>query len=289
MTPRSPSSAPIGLFTDAVLDRPDETGARRVLQVAERPPAPEFDELFFDASSGQLTLASPSGAARSGGDAVSAVQMARSGFFNDPVPPDNAALLRGMERIADGADDGEELFFDPSTGQLLLRPRGQAAPRPDQVSAVSMARTGFFAAARLAASPQRMAAEQAILKHYFSSFTISGTTALGTLRANSGTVYTVRLDLPGFPHCMPAAYIIAPQLVMADGKLLSSLVTSHEMHTIGNDINGFPRICHWHPDVWTPTHTLYQVLMKVRLWIEAWEGHTRTGRPLDTYVASVAI
>lgn len=146
-----------------------------------------------------------------------------------------------------------------------------------------MARSGFFAPPKLS----RFKVEQTILDKYLPGFRIGSVTARGMLTSNSGQAYAVRLDLPGFPTRMPEAFITSPVLVMANGQMLNLAGGSHAMHVLGCDGEGNPRICHWHEDAWTPSHTLYQVLIKVRIWLEAWEAHLRTGLPVSRWLPTV--
>ncbi|MES2644203.1 MAG: hypothetical protein V4850_32255 [Myxococcota bacterium] len=110
---------------DAILSHPDADGRR--------------EELFFDRGSGRLVVHRPDEATA---DEVPATEMARTGFFAENVSGENRAVLHRLERITDESDD--ELVFDPSTGKLIVQRRGAPPPSPDSVSAVTMARTGFF-------------------------------------------------------------------------------------------------------------------------------------------------
>lgn len=277
------------------------------------------DQIVFDPSTGKIGVA-PRGAVGPGSDSVCATRMAEDGFFADIDPSQTAGVLErlrllaadkeqeddeaeGEWSLASGGDEGEdrddedegeegdaglgtdddELVFDPTTGRLLVRPRGAPTSRPDQVSAVSMARSGFFASPRLS----RLKVEQTILDKYLPGFHVGPGSARGTLTSNSGQPYSIRVDLPAFPSRMPEAFVTSPVLVMADGQRLSLAGGSHAMHVLGCDGDGHPRICHWHADSWTPSHTLYQVLIKVRIWLEAWEAHLRTGLPVDRWLPTV--
>ena len=43
-------------------------------------------------------------------------------------------------------------------------------------------------------------------------------------------------------------------------------------------------ICHFYPLHWNAQDTLYEVFMKGRLWIEAYEGHLNSGQPINNYL-----
>ena len=49
---------------------------------------------------------------------------------------------RVLEKIRRDEDDGEELTFDPTTGELVVEQRGQVDQ--DRIPATKMAREGFF-------------------------------------------------------------------------------------------------------------------------------------------------
>lgn len=58
---------------------------------------------------------------------------------------------------------------------------------------------------------------------------------------------------------------------------------SASMHTLA-PVEGRVAVCHYRPDRWDERKTLYLVLLKVRLWLEALEGHRRTGKPMDDFL-----
>ena len=68
---------------------------------------------------------------------------------------------------------------------------------------------------------------------------------------------------------------------MRNAKLIPSSITS--FHTLERKY-GFQSICHFYPPDWTADITLYQMFMKGRLWIEAYEGHLETVRKLDHFL-----
>lgn len=135
---------------------------------------------------------------------------------------------------------------------------------------------------------KRLAVEQVILGKYFPTFKVAADVARGTVASNSGTLYGVKLVLAGFPSRMPHAYITSPRLVAHDGRRLEAIASSSKLHVLGADDDGNPQVCHFRADLWTPDVTLYQVVMKIRLWLEAFEAHRATGQPLDRFLPHVA-
>ena len=96
---------------------------------------------------------------------------------------------------------------------------------------------------------------------------------------NSGKVYTIKIELSDFPNNVPDAYITNPKpLLTRSGE--SMLGASGSMHTLhGKD--GCVKVCHYGPQQWTPTVLLYKVVIKIRVWLEVYEEHLRTGKPID--------
>lgn len=102
-------------------------------------------------------------------------------------------------------------------------------------------------------------------------------------QTNSGTVYTVKIDLSDFPNSVPDAFIISPKpLKTLTGE--SMLGASHAMHTLSG-VDGCTKVCHYGPRDWSSNVSLYKVLIKIRVWLEAYETHLKTGEPLSNYLA----
>ena len=99
------------------------------------------------------------------------------------------------------------------------------------------------------------------------------------MKTNSGKVYTLRIDIPlDYPNSIPAVYITNPKpLRTRSGALIPELSTS--MHTLQSK-DGCVRICHYGPNSWSPRQTLSKVVMKCRIWLEVYESHLQTGKPI---------
>ena len=62
------------------------------------------------------------------------------------------------------------------------------------------------------------------------------------------------------------------------------LQASHSMHTLTGE-NGCVRVCHYGYEDWAPNRiTLYQIIIKVRIWLEMYEWHLKTGKTLDEFL-----
>ncbi len=138
-------------------------------------------------------------------------------------------------------------------------------------------------------SQQRAATENALLEQYFGKVYWFGdhTTVCAEvgLVTNSGTQYAVRLMLPDeYPDRLPEALITHPRgLTNYRGRDLADIGSSPEMHLLPSR-GPYASICHYHPARWAADMTLYKVVMKARIWLEAYEMHARTGKPLDSYL-----
>ncbi len=81
------------------------------------------------------------------------------------------------------------------------------------------------------------------------------------LKSNSDKEYKLRIYIPvDFPNSCPALVLVQPKiLVLKNGTRLPE--GNSAFHTLP-DTDGFHRICHFHPTVWSQDITLYQVFMK---------------------------
>jgi ubiquitin-protein ligase len=113
--------------------------------------------------------------------------------------------------------------------------------------------------------------------------------AAGTATANSGRHYRLYIPIPsGYPYEHPPMYVTDPNpLRMANGSLISALGVSHQMHTL-QPWNGWVQICHWRTERWHSGILLMKVFLKGLVWIEAYEQHLATGRPLAEFVLTMA-
>lgn len=142
---------------------------------------------------------------------------------------------------------------------------------------------------------QRIVLEYEILQREgFTQFTVYQDKAADTYYAsgvtfsNAGNRYGLYISIPsGFPHQRPPLYITEPfPLLMADGNLISALGVNHQMHTLA-PLNGLVQICHWREARWHSGILLHKVFLKGLIWIEAYEQHLATGRPLAEFVRTM--
>jgi hypothetical protein len=113
--------------------------------------------------------------------------------------------------------------------------------------------------------------------------------ASGTATSSSGKQYRLYSPLPSrFPLQRPPLYLTDPcPLLTADGSHIAALGISHAMHTL-EPLGDMVQICHWRDARWHSGIVLQKVFLKGLLWIEAYEQHLATGRPLADFVRTMA-
>ena len=132
---------------------------------------------------------------------------------------------------------------------------------------------------------QRLAVEKDKLEKYFPRkvrwIDPTGNTKVDvTMTTNSNQVYCLRLYVPrDFPNSVPV------MVVKSSPRPMPNWSGSGSTHTLGRNFEGFLKICHYLDSRWSSRVTFYEVFMKGRLWLEAYEGHLSTGRPLDYYLS----
>jgi hypothetical protein len=135
----------------------------------------------------------------------------------------------------------------------------------------------------------RLNKEWEIIQKYFPYFQFKnyGTQLCleGWMYTNSKVGYQLRLYVPhDMPNSVPEVVITYPsQLTDYWGTKLADYQYSATMHLL-SPRDGYPKICTYKSTYWNPNRTFYNVLMKVRLWLEALEGHKSTGNPIDNYL-----
>ena len=132
------------------------------------------------------------------------------------------------------------------------------------------------------AQRERLAAEKSVLDHYFPDcvkwIDPTGDTKVEvTLNTNNDNKYTVRIYIGNFPNAIPDMVVVSSPKPMPDWGV------SDDNHTLGTR-DGYLIICHYHQSQWTDRSSLFEVVMKGRVWLEAYEGHNRTGKPMNYFL-----
>lgn len=95
--------------------------------------------------------------------------------------------------------------------------------------------------------------------------------------------YTLRIYLPSdYPNSCPDMVVkTSSQLKASNGEYLKNYPIDNY---IGRTRDGYTGISHNRPDLWSNNNSLYQVVMKGLIWLEAYEVHLRTGTPLKQFL-----
>lgn len=112
----------------------------------------------------------------------------------------------------------------------------------------------------------------------------------GEHKTSIGNSYAIWSPIPnGYPCSCPPVYIYKPNPLRGfmSLKTINSYGVSHAMHTLGNGPNGEVQICHWRPSVWHGGITFNKVMLKVVLWLEAYEQHLSSGQSIETFVRTM--
>ena len=136
---------------------------------------------------------------------------------------------------------------------------------------------------------QRLGFEKDLLEKYFRNRVswmnpTSDTRVEVRVTCTNDKQYTLRVYLPSdYPNSCPQMVVSSPSscLRRQNGSLLNE--SSGADHTYGTR-DGLTVICHFQPSLWRDDNTLYQVIMKGLIWLEAYEAHLRTGSPLSRYL-----
>lgn len=142
--------------------------------------------------------------------------------------------------------------------------------------------------------PARQNIEEAILEQNFAGryqwFDLKrpGKTRLQMrLGTSSGQAYTLDICLPrDYPNSLPTVYIAEPDPLRDHrGDILALQSPSHPMHLLqprGTQV----QLCHYKAENWHPNVTLYKVVLKCLIWLEAFQNHLINGRPMVHFLGT---
>lgn len=122
--------------------------------------------------------------------------------------------------------------------------------------------------------------EMPLVQCVFKDMNTSSPYVLMPVKTKNGKVYTIRIDLDGFPNSLPHAFV-TKMLRTKTGELMDS--ASASMHTLPTE-HGYTRICHYGFESWSPMVSLFKVYIKCAFWLNMYELHLRTGNPMDYYL-----
>jgi hypothetical protein len=141
-------------------------------------------------------------------------------------------------------------------------------------------------------TPQRLQQEIAILEKYFprkykfENLYLDNELLDVGVKTQSGNIYRLNIKLKqDYPSSMPQVFVVYPTpLKNFNGEDIGAY--SHSFHTLekrGNDIE----ICHYKPNIWNPNFSLFRIIMKARIWLECYDQHKATGRPIDDFLKTL--
>jgi len=136
---------------------------------------------------------------------------------------------------------------------------------------------------------RRLATERQLLSERWSDFEFCNPTGdmtvEGRYKSSLSTQYFLVIKVPpGYPDECPSTYIVWPSPLKGRDKPLEEYGSTHEMHVWETDMPGWTKICTYNPTRWRSSETLDRVIYKAVLWIEAYEAHIETGRPIASYL-----
>jgi hypothetical protein len=133
---------------------------------------------------------------------------------------------------------------------------------------------------------RRLAVEKVVLARTFPRFTVdeANRAVTGVLSSNAGLNYSLRIEVDDtYPDTVPSVYVTWPQLKQQDGTPLADLGPTSRMHILGGR-GGAVQLCHSQGAKWSVSDTLHRVLIKARVWLEAYELHHQTGLSIDRFL-----
>lgn len=140
----------------------------------------------------------------------------------------------------------------------------------------------------------RLAAEKKVLEKNFPDFKFYNSTndtdcyIYGKIISTKQNIYYIKIIIPNFPYRCPKAFICYPKNMRDyDGILLTNIGLSHRMHTLEPSKDGLVQLCLYREERWTASCSLTKLLIKAGLWIEAYEAHLETGKPIDDFVITM--
>ena len=140
----------------------------------------------------------------------------------------------------------------------------------------------------------RLAIEKKLLEKNFPDFQFYNPTSetdcyiYGKLISSQKRTYYIKICIPNFPDRCPKAFLCYPKSIKDFyGKPLVDIGTSHKMHTLSPSKEGFVQLCLYREERWTASCSLIKLIIKAGLWIEAYEAHLKTGRPIDDFVKTM--
>lgn len=100
------------------------------------------------------------------------------------------------------------------------------------------------------------------------------------VKTKTGNLYTIQIELERFPQSVPKVFV-TKMLRDHEGNPMDKAL--HSLHTLASE-HGWTRICHYGSESWTPGVSLYKIYIKCALWLNIYEVHLKTGKPMEYYL-----
>lgn len=126
----------------------------------------------------------------------------------------------------------------------------------------------------------RLASERSTLEQNFPGHVKwidpEGTTKVEVaMHTNNGKRYSLRVYIPvDFPNSIPDMVVASSDDEMPDWE------AGYETHSWGKTKYGLLQICHCRRSCWNDKRSLFEVFLKGRLWLEAYEACKQTKLPM---------
>lgn len=106
----------------------------------------------------------------------------------------------------------------------------------------------------------------------------------GWVMGNGPNWYQLRLELnPQLPEVCPELFVWEPIILPNASSGTINELLGHSTHTRPNGPDGRVQICFIAPNDWDASISFLLPLLRGALWINAYEAHLATGRPISDF------
>ena len=99
-----------------------------------------------------------------------------------------------------------------------------------------------------------------------------------------GSLYRLRLEIPGtYPDEKPKVYVEYPVPLKSywPDRTIAQIGANHNYHILSTSSAGEVQICHFPDNVWDASKSIHLVVLKAKLWLEAYATHhLKTSQPI---------
>lgn len=106
------------------------------------------------------------------------------------------------------------------------------------------------------------------------------TELLALVKTERGKFYYLFIKMHGYPEVCPTVYVKG-ELKDCKGNPMST--TDASMHCYGYE-DGNTKLCIGWESSWNPQTTIIFLYLRGKIWLECYESHLVTGKPIDYYL-----